>query len=82
MELEWDEEKRARTLRERGLDFAELAAFDWDDARIEPDERKAYGESRYRAYGQLGGRMVRVVFTDRGARRRIISLHLIREGRS
>ena len=30
--IEWDDDKRNETLRERGLDFAEIATVDWDDA--------------------------------------------------
>ncbi len=38
------------------------------------DDRKDYGELRFITIGWLAGRMVVLVWTPRGARRRIISL--------
>ncbi len=34
MELEWDEEKRQWTLEQRGLDFRDLARFDWSASDV------------------------------------------------
>jgi len=39
MELEWDEAKRQATLRERGLDFADVALIEWETAVIFEDDR-------------------------------------------
>jgi uncharacterized DUF497 family protein len=38
VELEWDEEKRQRTLLERGLDFADIARFEPDGIATYVDE--------------------------------------------
>ncbi len=38
------------------------------------DERRDYGEARFFTIGRLDGRMVVIVWTPRGAARRIISL--------
>lgn len=74
MELEWDEAKRALTLAERDLDFAEAGlVFEHRKLTLE-DDRVAYGERRYQTIGRLSGRMVMVVWTHRGSARRIISM--------
>jgi uncharacterized DUF497 family protein len=70
----WDEAKRAANLKAHGVDFAEVESFDWDDAIVADDIRRAYGERRQIAVGSIGDRLHVCVFTDRGAARRIISL--------
>jgi uncharacterized protein len=73
MGYEYDDEKSARTLRERGIDF-EFAArlFDGDFIEYE-DQRAAYGETRHVAIGPIDHMLFAVVYSWRGARRRIIS---------
>ncbi len=73
MELEWDEEKRQRTLSERGLDFADVARLDWDRAVIIPDTRRDYGEPREVAMAELDGRLMVVAYTIRDGALRVIS---------
>jgi uncharacterized protein len=54
----FDEQKRQKTLLERGLDFADApAAFDGPDF-TQQDDRFDYPEPRYQTYGLLGGRLV------------------------
>ena len=72
--IEFDEQKRIQTLEERGLDFARADAV----ADIE-DVRRAYGERRFKTYGFLDGRLTAVVWTVRGAKRRIISMRKANE---
>ena len=72
--LEWDENKRQKVFQERGLDFADLARFDWDGAETYQDNRKDYGEVRRQSYGRLQGRVVSVVWCEREQTKRIISL--------
>ena len=43
------------------------------------DERKDYGELRFRAVGRIEGRPYMVVFTPRGKRLRIISMRRMHE---
>jgi uncharacterized DUF497 family protein len=43
------------------------------------DERRAYGESRFITIGELGERMVVVVWTPRGDARRVISMRRANE---
>jgi len=74
MELEYDDEKRALTLKHRGLDFAHAdKVFEGATLTIE-DDRNDYGEARYQTIGQLDGKAVMVVWTPRGEARRIISM--------
>lgn len=74
MQFEWDEAKSERNRIERGLPFR-IAVSLFDGFVIErEDERQDYGERRICAIGQAGGLILSCVYTDRGGRRRIISL--------
>ena len=72
MQYEWDEAKRRSNARKHGIDFADVEAFEWDTALVEPSERN--GELRYIAIGYIGLHLCCVVFTERWARVRVISL--------
>ena len=71
--LEWDEAKRARTLAERGIDFAAFGVF-WDGRPFveEPDPRHLTEERSLR-FARLDGQLFMVVWTPRGGAVRIIS---------
>lgn len=71
--FEWDEAKRAANLAKHGIDFAEVARFEWAGAAVMADTRQNYAEPRFIGYGWLDDLFYAVVFTDRGAVRRIIS---------
>ena len=74
MRITYDAAKRAATLTERGLDFADAAqVFAGVHATLD-DDRTDYGEPRYISAGYLGGRLVVLVWTPRGSARRIISM--------
>ena len=74
MRITFDSIKRAKTLTERGLDFADAArVFAGGTVEIE-DERKDYGEKRVICYGLLAGRVVVVGYTPRGADRHVFSM--------
>lgn len=74
MDTEYDDRKRALTLEQRGLDFAEAAIlFEGAVLTIE-DDRRNYGEQRFQTLGRLGGKIVMVVWTPRREARRIISM--------
>ena len=74
MRITYDPAKRARTLAERGLDFADAALiFAGLHATLE-DTRRDYGENRFITAGLLLGRLVVLVWTPRGAARRIMSM--------
>jgi uncharacterized DUF497 family protein len=79
MRITFDPIKRAKTLTERGLDFAD-AALIFAGVTIEiEDTRKNYGEKRVICYGLLAGRVVVVGYTPRGADRHIFSMRKANE---
>ncbi len=57
MIFEWDEDKREKNIRERGIDFVDAARIWKDPVRQERvDRRHNYGETRIQTIGrsQLG----------------------------
>ncbi|SKA27294.1 hypothetical protein SAMN02745126_04636 [Enhydrobacter aerosaccus] len=74
MEIEFDPVKRRATLQARDLDMADAGeVFEGPTLTVE-DDRQDYGEARYITIGFLADRMVVLVWTPRGAARRIISM--------
>ena len=74
MRISFDPAKRDKTLEERGLDFRDaLEVFNGVTVEVD-DERKDYGERRVLCFGLLGGRLVVVGYTPRGAVRHIFSM--------
>lgn len=70
---EWDERKQVENLAKHGVDFDDAVRI-FDGPVVEaPDDRRDYGESRIRAFGEVEGVVLCVVYTRRGSRRRIIS---------
>jgi uncharacterized DUF497 family protein len=76
MKIEFDPAKNTRNVELRGLAFSLVAEFDFDSAQIVTDERREYGEVRYRAIGRLGDEIAVVVFTMRDGTLRVISFRL------
>ena len=74
MKIEFDDDKNAKNIRERGISFELAADFDLKTARIWPDTRKDYGEDRYIALGYIADRLFSMAFTNRDDVIRIISL--------
>lgn len=74
MKVTFDPPKRDLTLQQRGLAFEDAAyvfegrTYDWIDVRFD------YGEERIVTVGHLHGRMVIVVWTQRGTARHVISM--------
>ena len=79
MPITFDPGKRDKTLTERGLDFADAAGVFAGLTETLPDERHDYGEARWQTYGLLGGRMVMLVWTERGEDRHIMSMRKCNE---
>ncbi|WP_297448997.1 BrnT family toxin [Ferrovum sp.] len=79
MQIEFDPDKRARTLAERGLDFAHAGVVFAGRHLTDEDPREDYTEPRYITFGELYGRMVVIVWTPRGEARRIISMRKANE---
>lgn len=79
MRITFDPVKRAKTLTERGLDFADAALiFAGVTVEIE-DTRKSYGEKRVICYGLLASRVVVVGYSPRGADRHVFSMRKANE---
>lgn len=74
MDITFDPTKRDDTLKARGLDFADAGEVFSGPTLTTLDDRFGYGEDRFITYGELGGRIVVLVWTPRGAARRIISM--------
>ena len=64
--ITWDEAKRVSNLAKHGVDFAEVAHFDFATALHEVDDREDYGELREIAIGWCGARLCFLVFVRRG----------------
>ena len=79
MAITFDPAKRAKTLADRGLDFADAElVFAGITLEIE-DTRKKYGEPRIICYGYLENRLVVVGYTPRGEDRHIFSMRKANE---
>lgn len=74
MEIEFDQDKRDKTLQERGLDFARAVEVFAGVHLTGQDTRMDYVEDRFISVGWLDARLVVLVWTPRGEVRRIISM--------
>ena len=79
MRIEFDPTKREKTLRERGLDFAQADKVFTGINVTKEDIRFNYGETRLITIGLLEQRTVVLVWTPRGEARRIISMRYANE---
>ena len=73
MAFEWDEAKRLANIQKHGVDFAEAIEMFEGHVLENEDRRRNYGELRIRAFGEMDGRVIQVVYTLRNGRRRLIS---------
>lgn len=75
VKIEFDRAKAARTLAERGLDFARAGEVLWGaDCVTAVDLRRDYPEPRFISIGPLDGRLVVIVWTERANAYRVISM--------
>ena len=73
MEFTWSERKRARNLKEHGLDFVDVpSVFDGLTYTFE-DDRFFYGEQRFNTLGLLAGIPVSIIHTESDHETRVIS---------
>jgi len=79
MEIEFDFEKRDKTLKERGLDFSHAVEVLAGVHYTGQDTRMGYAEDRFITVGTLKSRLVVLVWTPRGEIRRIISMRKANE---
>ena len=66
MLFDWSDDKRKKTLLERGIDFVD-AAMIWEDPRRQEraDHRHNYGEKRIQTIGRVRFGVLLVVYTER-----------------
>ena len=74
MSIDFDPEKDAVNRAKHGLALDRAIDLDLRTAVVQPDQRRDYGEPRWRAYGMLDGRLHMLAFTVRDDRMRAISL--------
>jgi uncharacterized DUF497 family protein len=79
MDVSFDPAKRDATLANRGLDFADAGTVFAGQTVTIQDTRFDYNEDRYITAGYLNHRCVVLVWTPRGASRRIISMRYAHE---
>ena len=72
--ISYDPAKRAATLLERGLDFADAGVLFQERHFTRRADRFDYGEERFISIGRLAGNIVVVVWTWRDEARHIISM--------
>lgn len=73
MRIDFDTAKNERNIRERGLSFERVAEFDFETAILVVDTRRDYGEVRFRALGNLEGRLHALVFVGTPDGIRVVS---------
>jgi uncharacterized protein len=79
MEIIFDEAKRQKTLRERGLDFADAGRI-FEGLKItQPDDRFEYPEPRFLTYGLIANRLVMIAWTPIENGIRVISMRKCNE---
>lgn len=74
MEIEFDPSKDNINREKHGISLAAAAQMEIDTAFVVPDERFAYGEARFQAFGLIGGQLYVLAFTMRADVLRAISL--------
>jgi uncharacterized DUF497 family protein len=79
VQITFDPEKRAKTLIERGLDFARATEVFAGHHFTAEDIRTDYNEKRLITFGYLDARMIVMVWTIRAEERRIISMRKANE---
>jgi uncharacterized DUF497 family protein len=72
--FEWDDAKAERNLAKHRMSFGKAKeAFSDPNLATVNATREEDGEARFKAIGRIGGRLYAVVYTQRGAVRRLIS---------
>jgi uncharacterized DUF497 family protein len=77
--LEWDETKRLRTLRERGLDFRDAEQI-FDGRPVIHITSRRNNEHRFISIADIRGKLYTVVWMWRHQNQRIISFRRARNG--
>lgn len=78
-DIEYDLRKQQDTLKHRGLDFNNAPDVFAGKTLSMIDDRQDYGEERIITVGKLSGKVTVIVWTQRGEKRRIISMRYANE---
>jgi uncharacterized DUF497 family protein len=74
VEFEWDDKKAAENVAAHGVSFETARLVFGDAFGVELlDDRRDYGEERWVRIGMAEGAILVVVYTERSARKRLIS---------
>lgn len=73
MQIEWDEDKRQRILKERGIDILDAALIFEKEVITRIDDRQDYDEERFISLGMVDGECYVVVHTERNGNIRLIT---------
>lgn len=76
LNFEWDPKKNESNYNKHGIYFEDAIYIFLNMTFEQQDERHDYGEVRVIALGKVDGRVLDVVYTDRGTRRRMISARM------
>ncbi|MBA3898366.1 MAG: BrnT family toxin [Sphingomonadaceae bacterium] len=79
MRLEFDQVKDSANRRKHGLSLGEFGGFDLEPIEI-ADERRDYGEQRYRAIGKIDGKLHMIAYVRRDDVVRLISFKNAAQG--
>lgn len=74
MKISFDSAKNEINIQTRQLPFTLVTELDWSNALMVEDDRKDYGERRFRVLGMIGTRLHALVFTPRLDKVHVISL--------
>ncbi|MFJ3054370.1 BrnT family toxin [Herbaspirillum sp. NPDC087042] len=74
MLISFDPRKNAANMDKHGVSLTQARDIEWDTALVAADDRFDYGEPREYVIAYIGLRLYVVVYVDRDAVRRIISL--------
>jgi uncharacterized DUF497 family protein len=72
--LTWDEAKRKANIQKHGIDFMGAEVIFDQPMVTREDDREAYGEQRFQSLALLNGRVVVVIWTERGNDAQVISI--------
>lgn len=78
MKFVFDSAKNDENIAKHGLDFSDFDGFDSEPITV-LDDRRDYGEDRYRSFGLIEGEWHCLVHTERAGGIRIISLRRAHE---
>ena len=79
MDIEFDPAKDAANIEKHGLSLADAGKLDLLTAAVIVDDRRDYGEPRFRAFGRIDGLGYYLAFALRGATLRPISFRRAHE---